>query len=318
MDEVFVGIDVSKAELEVAVRPTAQQWSCANDAADRGTLVQQLQALTPTRIVVEASGGQERALVYTLVEAGLPIVIVNPRHARAFAEATGRLAKTDRLDASDLAHFAQALCPDLRELPDANTQEVIALLSRRRQLVAMRTAEVNRASTALPQAQAHITAHVAWLEDDIAAVEAEIDTYFQHNPEWAARVTQLSAPKGVGVLTAQSLTLELPELGHLNRKQIAALVGVAPFNRDSGPQRGKRRVWGGRANVRTTLYMATLSAIRWNPLIKPFYERLRQAGKPKKVAITACMRKLLTILNAMVKNGTDWDPQFVSPTKTET
>jgi transposase len=220
------------------------------------------------------------------------------------------LAKTDRLDAQALAHFADAVRPELRELPDQETQELSALLTRRRQLVDTLTAERNRLHSAPSCIEESIKAHIDWLQDALAVLEQEIDQRIQANARWQAQIKQLSAVKGVGEITAFTLTADLPELGQLNRKQIAALVGVAPLNNDSGFRRGKRYVWGGRAAVRTALYMAALSASRFNPVIKAFYQRLTGAGKPKKVALTACMRKLLTILNAMVKNGTAWDPHY--------
>ena len=313
---VFVGIDVSKAELEVYVRPQGICGTFANDAAGQQKLVKRLQSLCPTLIVVEATGGLERGIAYALAEAELPIAVVNPRQPRAFAQATGQWAKTDKLDAREIARFAEAVRPEVRPLPDAATQALSALLTRRRQIVSQLTAERNRLGSALPSIQPRIQAHITWLEEEQAALEAEIDTHIQRNPEWQAREQQLQAVKGVGRVTARTLTVDLPELGTLNRKQIAALVGLAPFNRDSGPRRGRRHIQGGRAHIRSCLYMAATCAARFNPVIKPFYERLIKAGKPHKVAITACMRKLLTILNAMVKNNTAWDPNFAQRSST--
>jgi len=306
----FVGIDVSKAELEVYVRPNGTHWTVHNDAEGHSQLVRRLSTMAPTLIVLEATGGLERKATYALTEAGLPVFVANPRRTRDFARSLGLLAKTDRLDAQALAHFADAVRPELRDLPDQETQELSALLSRRRQLVDNLTAERNRLYSASSCIEASIKAHITWLQEAIAALEQEIDHRIQANAQWQAQIKQLSAVKGVGKITAFTLTADLPELGLLNRKQIAALVGVAPLNNDSGFRRGKRYVWGGRAAVRTALYMAALSASRFNPTIKAFYERLTNAGKPKKVALTACMRKLLTILNAMVKNGTAWDPDY--------
>ncbi len=313
---LFVGIDVSKAMLEIHVRPTGAHWQIANDAAGHARLCQRLQGLAPTLIVLEATGGLERGAAYALAAAPLPVAVVNPRQPRDFARATGRLAKTDRLDASDLARFAEAVRPEPRELPDDNTQAGSALLTRRRQIVALLTAERNRHGSALASIQPRIAKHIAWLQAELADIEAELDRHLATNLEWCARERQLRHVRGVGPVTARTLIIDLPELGQLNRKQIAALVGLAPFNRDSGPRRGKRHVTGGRAAVRSTLYMATLSAARYNPVIRTFYQRLLQAGKPKKVALTACMRKLLTILNAMVKNGTAWDPHFSAHSRT--
>ena len=306
----FVGIDVSKAELDIYVRPSATHWTVRNDAEGHARLVRRLIAIAPTLIVLEATGGLERQVAYALAEAELPVFVANPKRTRDFARATGLLAKTDNLDAQALAHFADAVRPELRDLPDQETQDLSALLTRRRQLVNTLTAERNRLHSAPFCIEDSVKEHITWLQEAIAALEAEIDTRIQANSQWRAQVKQLAAVKGVGDITAYPLTADLPELGRLNRKQIAALVGVAPLNNDSGSRRGKRRVWGGRAAVRTALYMAALSATRFNPAIKSFYERLLNAGKPKKVALTACMRKLLTILNAMVKNGTDWDPNY--------
>jgi transposase len=308
---VFVGIDVSQAKSDVYVRPSGKHWSSVHTPAGDQEVVRRVQALSPTLIVLEATGGWERPVAYALVGAGLPVAVINPRQGHDFAKASGRLAKTDHLDAAGLAHFADALRPEPRELPDAETQAAQALLTRRQQLVALRTAESNRLGSAVRE-RASLERHLAWLDTEIAALEAELEQCIQARPEWMARVSQLSTPKGVGRVTAATLTIALPELGHLNRKQIAALVGVAPFNRDSGTLHGQRRVWGGRAPVRAVLYMATLSATRFNPVIQVFYQRLLKVGKPKKVALTACMRKLLTILNAMVKNGTTWDPKFAA------
>jgi transposase len=308
--ESFVGIDVSKAELDVYVRPDGRHWTVRNDAEGHAQLARRLRPIAPTLIVLEATGGLERPASYTLTEAKLPVVVVNPKRTRDFARSLGLLAKTDRLDAQALAHFADSVRPELRDLPDQETQDLSAKLARRRQLTDMLTAERNRLHTAPSAIEESIQAHIIWLQDQLTALQEELDVLIQANTQWQAQVKQLAAVKGVGPITAYTLTADLPELGQLNRKQIAALVGVAPLNNDSGSRRGKRFVQAGRATVRTALYMAALSASRFNPTIKAFYERLTDAGKPKKVALTACMRKLLTILNAMVKNGTDWDPNY--------
>lgn len=308
----FVGIDVSKAELDVYIRPDGIHWTVPNDAEGHARLVSDLSPIAPTLIVLEATGGLERPATYTLTEAKLPVVVVNPKRTRDFARSLGLLAKTDRLDAQALAHFADSVRPQLRDLPDQDAQDLSAKLARRRQLTDMLTAERNRLHTALSAIEDSIRAHITWLQDEIATLEAELDTLIQANAHWCAQVKQLAAVKGVGQITAYTLTADLPELGQLNHKQIAALVGVAPLNSDSGKRRGKRFVQAGRVAVRTALYMAALSASRFNPTIKAFYQRLTDAGKPKKVALTACMRKLLTILNAMVKNGTDWDPNYAN------
>ena len=267
---------------------------------------------TPTLIVLEATGGFQRAVVAALAAAGLPVVVVNPRQTRDFAKATGQLAKTDALDARALAHFAEAVRPTPRPLPSAQEADLRALLARRRQLVAMRTAEVNRLSSAPPPVQADLAAHIAWLEQRLATLDETLDTTLRASPVWRERDTLYRSVPGIGPVSARTLLLDLPELGTLSRQRIAALAGVAPFNRDSGTMRGRRAIWGGRAPLRATLYMATLVAVRHNPVLQACYERLLAAGKAKKVALVACMRKLLTILNAMVKHQTPWQPREVA------
>ena len=309
---LFVGIDVAKAQLDIALRPTGERWALPNDALGITTLVERLQALHPTLIVLEATGGLERPATAALATAGLPVVVVNPRQARDFARATGQLAKTDALDARALAHFADAVRPTPRPLPDAQTQELRALLGRRQQLIAMRTAEHNRLLGTAGRLHTDIQAHVTWLDTRLAALDDDLGTALRASPLWRADDELLQSAPGIGPVCARTLCLELPELGTLSRQQIAALVGVAPLNCDSGTLRGRRTVWGGRARVRAVLYMGTLVATRHNPVIKVFYERLCAAGKAKKVALTACMRKLLTILNAMLKHRTPWQPREVS------
>ena len=307
----FVGIDVAKAQLDVAVRPSGERWAVPNDAGGVVTLVERLQALHPTLIVLEATGGLERAATAALATAGLPVVVVNPRQARDFARATGQLAKTDALDARALAHFADVIRPTPRPLPDTRTQELRALLGRRQQLVGMRTAEQNRLAGTSGRLQTDIAAHIAWLNERLATLDDAIETLLRASPLWRENDDLLQSAPGIGPVCARTLVLELPELGTLNRQQIAALVGVAPRNCDSGTLRGRRTIWGGRAHVRTVLYMGTLVATRYNPRIKTFYERLLAAGKVKKVALTACMHKFLTILNAMLKHRTPWQAQAV-------
>jgi len=310
--QVFVGIDVAKAQLDIALRPTRERWAVPNDDPGIAALVAQLQAVQPTLIVLEATGGYQRAVVAALAAAGLPLAVVNPRQARDFAKATGQLAKTDALDARALAHFAEAVRPLPRPLPDAQAAELRALLVRRRQLIAMRTAEHNRLGSASRRLQADIQAHITWLNERLAALDDDLDTTLRASPVWREHEALLRSVPGIGSVCTRTLLLELPELGALSRQRLAALVGVAPFNRDSGTLRGSRTVWGGRAHVRATLYMSALVAVRYNPVLKAFYERLRTAGKAAKVALTACMRKLLTILNAMVKHHTTWQPQEVA------
>jgi transposase len=309
--QIFVGIDVAKAQLDIALRPTGERWAVPNDEASIATLVTQLQAVCPVLIVLEATGGFQRAVVAALAAAALPVVVVNPRQARDFAKATGQLAKTDVLDARALAHFAEAVRPTPRPLPDAQTDDLRALLARRRQLVAMRTTESNRLGSAPPRVRADLQAHIAWLDQRLAALDDDLDTSLRASPVWRERETLYRSVPGIGPVCARTLVLDLPELGTLSRQRIAALIGVAPLNRDSGTLRGHRTIWGGRAHVRASLYMSTLVAVRYNPVLKTFYERLCRAGKAKKVALTACMRKLLTILNAMVKHQKPWQVQEV-------
>ncbi len=305
----FVGIDVAKNRLDIAVRPGGECWSATNDADGVTALVTRLHELQPTLVVLEASGGYEHPLTAALAGAGLPTAVVNPRQARDFAKATGKLAKTDALDAQALAHFAEAVKPAARPVPDAQAQALAAVLARRRQLVEMLTAERNRLHTAVPAVQERIAAHLVWLEEELDEINRQLDRLVAEDPAWRERDALLRGVPGVGPVLSTTLLAELPELGALTRHEVAALAGVAPLNRDSGTRRGKRTVWGGRAQLRAALYMGTLAAARFNPLIKAFYERLCAAGKPKKVALTACMRKLLTILNAMLARRTRWQPQ---------
>ena len=307
--EFFIGIDVAKAQVDLAVRPTGETWTSPTDEAGLTALVQRLQPLQPTLIVVEATGGWEIPLAGALATAGLPVAVVNPRQVRAFAKATGRLAKTDRLDAQVLAQFAEAVRPTPRPLPDATAQALSAVLARRRQLIEMLTAEKHRLGRALARVQPDIRAHIAWLEKRLGRADAELATLIRTSPLWREQDDLLQSMPGVGPVLATTLLAELPELGTLTRQQLAALVGVAPLNHDSGTLRGKRRIWGGRATVRTALYMGALVASRCNPVLKAFYQRLLAAGKAKKVALVACMRKLLTILNAMLKHRRPWDPE---------
>jgi len=309
---VFIGIDVAKARLDVAVRPGGDTWQATNDASGIAELIARLDQLRPTLIVLEATGGYERPVTAGLVAAGLPVTVINPRQIRDFAKATGKLAKTDTLDAHVLAHFADAVRPAPRPLPDADTQALAAILARRRQLVAMLTAEQNRLHTAPTAIRARISAHIVWLEQDLKEIDTELTQAIADDPTWRERDALLRSVPGVGPVLAVTLLAELPQLGSLSRHQVAALAGVAPLNRDSGTRRGIRTVWGGRARVRGALYMAALVATRYNPVIRAFYARLCAAGKPKKVALTACMRKLLTILNALLAHRTPWNPSVLT------
>jgi transposase len=302
----FVGIDVSKDHLDLAAYPTAHAWSCPNHMHSFPALVAELQTLQPQLIVLEATGGLETPVAAALAAAGLPVAIVNPRQVRDFAKAKGQLAKTDRIDAQVLAHFAAAIRPTPHGLPSAAQQQFGALMARRRQVVEMLTAERNRLHTALPAVQERIQTHIVWLETELDDLELELQRTVEQSPVWRAAEDLLQSVPGVGPVTSYTLLAELPELGHLSPKRLAVLVGVAPLNRDSGRWRGKRSIWGGRAAVRTALYMATVSGVRCNPVLREYYLRLVAAGKPKKVALIAAMHKLLTILNAMLKQQTPW------------
>jgi len=307
---VYVGIDVAKATLDVAVRPSGEYRQVTQTPEGLEELLSWLRAVQPHLIVVEATGGYQAPLVAQLSVACLPVAVVNPRQVRDFARASGRLAKTDRLDAQTLAHFAEALRPEPRPLPDTQTQELAALLERRRQVVGLRVAEENRLqATQVVAVRTYIQAHVRFLQQQLAELDDELLRQLRASPVWRTQEHLLRSVPGIGSTTALTLLADLPELGHLSHGQIAALVGVAPLNRDSGTLRGRRAVWGGRAAVRTTLYMATLRATRCNPVILAFYTRLVAAGKPKKVALVACMHKLLSILNAMVKHQQHWQAQ---------
>jgi transposase len=305
---VFVGIDVSKATLEIAISPSGSRESIANEDRQIQQLVKRLSAMPMALIVLEATGGVERRVVRALATAELPVVVVNPRQVRDFAKAKGQLAKTDRIDAGILAHFGEAVRPAVRALPDPASEELRALIARRRQLTEMVTAETNRLAHSAKAVRRRIEAHIRWLEAELDRVDSELDQTIRQSPIWREEEDLLKSVPGIGPVISRTLLAELPELGRLNRKQIAALVGVAPLNWDSGMMRGRRAIWGGRATVRAALYMAALVASRRNPTIREFYRRLRGAGKAPKVALVACMRKLLTILNAMIKHRVRWSP----------
>jgi transposase len=309
MSDVFVGIDVSKAQLDVAVRPGAAEWTVPNDEAGIRALVVRLRELQVTLVVVEATGGFEAAAVAELAVA-MPVAVVNPRQVRDFAKATGQLAKTDRLDAAVLAHFAEGVRPEPRPLKDEETTQLADLVSRRRQLTDMLVAEKNRRANAKRAMRKSLDKHIEWLERELRSVETDLDSSIRNSPVWREKDDLLRAVKGVGLVSSATLLATLPELGQLDRRQIAALVGVAPLNRDSGTMRGTRAIWGGRADVRSVLHMATRSAVRFNPRLRAFYQRLLARGKQEKVALTASMRKLLTILNAMLRDGRPFDATF--------
>ena len=311
MDVLSVGIDVSKATLVIAVSPTGESWSSETTPAAIDALVARLQGLTPTIIVVEATGGCERALVAACVAVGLPVAVVNPRQVRAFAQALGRTAKTDDIDGHVLAEFGARMQPTARAISDGETQALAALVVRRRQLVEMIGMERRRLEQAPPTGKItrDLRNHIRWLERRVEHVDEEIGTAIQASAVWRVQDDLLRSVPGIGPTTARTLLAELPELGRLDRRCIAALVGVAPFNCDSGQQRGQRHIWGGRAAVRAVLYMAAVSGTRHNPVLRAFYRRLRDAGKPAKVALVATMRKLLTIVNTMIKHQTTWNPE---------
>lgn len=314
VSSIFIGIDVSKARLDLAMRPSGESDSFSNDEADIKVLVKRLGEMQPALIVLEATGAIERELTGALASAQLPVVVVNPRQVRDFAKATGQLAKTDTIDAMVLARFAEAVRPAVRPLPDKVSLELRALIARRRQIIEMIVAERNRLSGASKPVKKRIDAHIRWLESELERVDQDLDQSIHQSPIWQEKEDLLKSVPGIGPVTSRSLIADLPELGQLNRKQIAALVGIAPLNRDSGTLRGRRGIWGGRAGVRAVLYMATLVASRRNAVIKAFYTRLRNAGKAPKVALVACMRKLLTILNSMIKHKAYWSEKHLQTT----
>jgi transposase len=306
MVEKFVGIDVSKAALDACIRPTGE----ALHVAYVEQLVAQMKQIGPTLIVLEATGGLEIRIATELASTGFPVAVINPRQARDFAKATGQLAKTDQVDAAMLAEFAKAIRPQVRPQKDADTRALDELVSRRRQLIDMRVQETLRLGTAASKPlEKSLHQHIAWLDRRIAQIDIGLRQRLRDSDAWRAKDDLLRGIPGVGAVTTLTMLAKCPELGKLNRREIAALTGVAPLANDSGKHRGKRFIWGGRADVRAVLYMATVSAIRCNDVIKKFAERLKTAGKPPKVIIVACMRKLLTIMNAMMKNNTPWNPQ---------
>lgn len=306
-DAVYVGIDVSKETLQVAVAPSGDEWTSRQTPGALDALLVRLRALHPTTIVIEATGGYERAVVAACAAAGLPVAVVNPRQVRAFAVALGHTAKTDAIDATVLAQFGVRVQPVVRPIADAETQALAALVARRRQLLDMLTAERQRLEQAATTAvRRSVRQHVAWLERRVCDVDDDIGTAIERSPLWRVQENLLRSVPGIGPVVARTLLAELPELGQLDRRALAALVGVAPFNRDSGRWRGRRMIVGGRASVRAVLYMAALAATRHNVPLRAYYQRLRLAGKPAKVALVAVMRKLLTIINAMLKHQESW------------
>jgi transposase len=306
----FVGIDVSKDQLDLACRPEDKRWHVANDSAGIADCLLQLRQLKPLLIVLEATGGWQGSLVAALAVAKLPFAVVNPRQVRDFAKATGQLAKTDALDAGIIAHFAEAVRPTPRPLPDATMQHIDALLHRRRQLLEMLVAERHRVALAHPAVRESLARHIEDLQRLIRETDEEITTVIQASPAWREKDDLLQSAPGIGPVLSATLQAALPELGTLNQREIAKLVGVAPLNDDSGKRSGTRHIRGGRSEIRAVLYMATLTASRANPIIKTFYQRLLARGKAQKVAITAAMRKFLIILNAMAKTRTPWNVRY--------
>ncbi len=305
---MFTGIDVSKDRLDVHVRPSGDAFSVAHNAEGIVVLLERLRQIAPVLVVLEATGGLQTRVAASIAAAGLPVAVINPRQVRDFARATGRLAKTDALDAEIIAHFAEVVRPEARMLSDEAGQALQALVARRRQLVEMRVAEKNRRSQMRDaRLRARLDEHLNWLAEAIAEVDREIEDHIRKSPIWRAKEDLLTSVPGIGGTTARTLIADLPELGSLSRRKIAALVGVAPINRDSGAWRGRRHIAGGRPNVRTALFMATMTAIRCNPAIRAAYQRLTAAGKSKMTALVACMRKLLVILNAMLRDNLVWN-----------
>lgn len=304
--QVFVGIDVGKDVLFVAVRPLGMNLEIANREDGIADLVKRLRFLRPTLVVMEATAGYETPVAVAIYRSGIPVVISNPRLVRSFARATGHLAKTDKIDAGVIAHFAELIRPEPRRLEDPDEERLGRLVKRRKQLLRMIVMEKNRVAKGVPEVRKEIQKHLDWLAKDLERIDQALNDFIQSSPIWSAKNDLLQSVPGIGKVGAQAIISDLPELGTLNRKQIASLVGVAPLNRDSGNFKGRRSIWGGRAHIRTVLYMVAVVASRCNPVIKEFYERLCKAGKPKKVALTACIRRLLAILNAMMRNGTRW------------
>jgi transposase len=302
----FVGIDISKDRLDVYIRPQGESFSEPYTDHGIGSLVKHVVKVNPEVVLLEATGGYETQIVAALAQAKIPVVVINPRQVRDFAKATGRLAKTDQIDAQVLARFAEAIRPEPRLLADEDQRELAALMSRHCQLVEMIAMEKNRTHTTTAIVRGHIEAHISWLRTQLKDVDRQLDDFIGKNPAFQRKVELVKSVPGVGPALSKALVSYLPELGVITRKEIAALVGVAPFNSDSGKHKGKRIIWGGRKHIRSILYMGALVATRYNRVIRTFYQRLLAAGKLKKVALTACMRKMLTILNAMVKTGTPW------------
>jgi transposase len=305
-DELFIGIDVSKRQLEVCAHGAEDHWQFHNDAEGIQELIATMQQLSPSLIVVEATGGYEMVMASEVCAAGLPVAVVNPTRVRRFADSMGQLAKTDRIDARVIAHFGSVVRPPAQTLRTEEEEYLAGLVGRRRQVIVMLTAEKNRLYTSPQRLRQDVQEHVDWLQGKLKELNDEIARVIRSSPAWCEKEAIVRSAPGIGPVNSATLLADLPELGTLNRQKITALVGLAPFNKDSGPRRGRRRIFGGRASVRRTLYMAALVATRYNPVIRRFYQGLLARGKEKKVALTACMRKLLVILNAMVRKREAW------------
>ena len=309
-EKQWVGIDVCQEYLDIYVRPLGNLFQITNDEVGINKLVKILKNIQPELMVLEATGGMEINATIKLTQAGLAVAVINPRQARDFAKATGQLAKTDAIDARLLAHFADAIRPEVRQISDKSSRQLEDLVARRRQLSDMITAEKNRRRGKTNSVQVDIDEHIEWLKKRLQEIESQIKSAIAKSKNWRQKMDLLTSVPGVGEVVAVTLITSLPELGTISHKSISYLVGVAPLNKDSGKSRGKRKIWGGRAKIRCVLYMATLVAVRFNPVIKAFYERLVSKGKLKKVALTACMHKLLIVLNAMMKNNQAWKSQI--------
>ena len=310
-NEINIGVDTGKRYLDIYVRPLGEYFTVENSPKGIKEAIKRIKAHRPDRIIIEATGRLESAFVYASVKANLPIIVANPLHVHKFAASTGRLAKTDKLDASMIAHFGEALKPRITNIKPEKDKYISDLLVRRSELIGMRTMEKNRLSIMPKVLLAAIRKHIKFLDTAVKLIEKQLDDEIESAPQYKEKLAILLSVKGVGKVLAYTLLSDLPELGHLNRKEISALVGVAPMNRESGGYKGKRRIRGGRYRIRKIMFMAMLSSIQSNPKFKRIYSKLVAAGKPKKVAIVACMRRQITILNVMVKNGTTWDDNLV-------
>jgi len=309
----YIGIDVGKEKLDLALWGDTDSWRINNNEEGMKQLLERIKSLPDCLVVIEATGGLEMKAVTAMMLAGISVSVANPTRVRAYAKATGQLAKTDAIDAQMIAQYAAAIQPEPQRVKDEQEMTLSTLVTRRKQLVEMQTAEKSRLSTAPTRIKEHILEHLSWLKEEIVSIDEEIHQMVYSHPDWKEKASRLTTVPGVGFVTAATLLADLPELGTVNRQKIAALAGLAPYNRDSGRKSGRRRIFGGRSSVRRVLYMAALSGTNNNPVISAFYKRLVDQGKPKKVALTACMRKLLIILNAMARDEVNWAPKMLVP-----